>query len=286
MAAKVYRQAESLQLSFIRQFWQRLEVSGDFRKNFELLKSMTYDLLGFEEEDIQDHSLMINQFFMEIERLDSLGNVEEVKDRMTIGWRLLDNLLDIRNHNPIVFDVYRRKIKGADEKGRGNFYGTWFEARTYLILIRTNLNFGTVPERPPNQTPDFVVEFEGDQYFIECTSLNIVMEKEADLSYKLDYVVGRKRDMEYANRKTALFIDATLAYSGTQARGLDIERSVSSKGPMLVNSTNYGNLSIFYDAVDPAEAKERRLGTLNSREDHPKIDHGLKRLLDIYFDTK
>jgi hypothetical protein len=256
------------------------EISDDFMMRYAMLRGELYMLLGLTDISESDHTLMLNRFLSDIIKYGLSGREQGGRDLMAKGRTLVQTLELVKKHDSAAFSTYRDKLITADRMEK--FVGAWFELRTYRLLVETGIPFEIIPEiKTP--APDFVVHFEGSDLFVECASLHLATDKPGDLMYKFRPAVEHKNEKSYSGPNTALFVESMMIYSQNQDRGIPIEEPVKKKAEQLIREIKFGNLSLFYDAVDPPEATDRKLTTLHLRSDSATINDKLKRFLDLYF---
>lgn len=115
---------------------------------------------------------------------------------------LAQDLQRIESARPDLLRQYRKRIRKAGSN-RGHFFGIRFEVKMASMLIKNNLTF-TTPD-----PPDFAIQKDGLECFIECGSSRLKEGKQGDLSYKVTQEIRSKSAKPYANLDTALAIDIT-----------------------------------------------------------------------------
>jgi len=138
----------------------------------------------------------------------------------------------IKKKNEDLFRYFRRQLRRINEK---EYFGFRLEVQTVSIFHQMNIKFRK------RESPDFSVEYDGTEVFVECCSINLDEPKDKDVSYKVLSALIDKGRKPYANNKTALFLDHTNVFFNSVVSGvrLDLE-ALSADIKEKINTFNFG----------------------------------------------
>lgn len=138
----------------------------------------------------------------------------------------------IKKKDEDLFRHFRRKLRRVSEK---EYFGFRLEVQTVSLFYQMNIKFRK------RESPDFSVEYEGAEVFVECCSINLNEPRDKDVGYKVISALTDKGRKPYANKKTALFLDYTNIFFNSVVSGvrLDLEAlSADIKGK--IDTLNFG----------------------------------------------
>jgi len=138
----------------------------------------------------------------------------------------------IKKKDENLFRHFRRKLRRISEK---EYFGFRLEVQTVSIFYQMNIKFRK------RESPDFSVEYEGAEVFVECCSINLDEPRGKDVSYKVLSALTDKGKKPYANNKTALFLDYTNIFFSSVVSGvrLDLE-ALSADIEEKIDTFNFG----------------------------------------------
>lgn len=114
---------------------------------------------------------------------------------------LLKHIREIKQATPEIFSDFRSQLLVCSSPD--NYYGLRMEIYTAASLIRHGVFFSK------RESPDFQIEYKSHNIHIECTSAHVNDYDGRDLFYKISSAIKKKSNKPYANKSTALFVDAT-----------------------------------------------------------------------------
>jgi hypothetical protein len=115
---------------------------------------------------------------------------------------LAKHLEDVRQHDMKMLEYLRKKINRDD----ANYYGFRFELAVTASLLRRGVPFKRA------ESPDFILQWEGHEIAIECTSRHFSGVRADNLAMKLESAIVEKSKKGYAKPDTALFAEVTNIY--------------------------------------------------------------------------
>lgn len=108
----------------------------------------------------------------------------------------------VKNYDEALYRKIKRKL--LDNSTIDNFHGERFELNITASLVTKNLKI------VKQESPDFKVDFNNYNIFIECGSARVREKyKIDDMTYKVSSVINKKDKKSYAKPDTLLFIDFT-----------------------------------------------------------------------------
>lgn len=160
---------------------------------------------------------------------------------------------------------------------KSQYYGTRLEIRTATYFTEMELNY-TCPD-----PPDFLVNFNGIEIHIECTSKHFTSEKdEEDVIKGFKTCIEKKSEYNWIDENSVLFIDSTNLSSHNSLlfspKGSNATRQYLKSE---LSKTKYGSLIAFEYIVN--SINNRYEHTYN-RIDSDAIGKPLKGFLDKYFE--
>lgn len=217
-----------------------------------------------------------------VQRIIDLQNQGEIVRRDTQLTRLrflTQHLGQIETHDPLMLDVFRRKLL---DPNLGNFFGARAEVSMAASLIRSKVRF----VRRSAGGPDFLLKGNHKGLGIESASAHMVNPASGlHVVDKLHAVVKAKSQKPYALPTNVLAVDVT----NLQAIGIDYGQGalVSDQyGPELATiaaESGFGSLLLFWLQTEVQDNRVVNAWSRYARADSPLLDAQLTPFLDDHF---
>ncbi|MBB1378404.1 hypothetical protein [Pseudoalteromonas sp. SR43-2] len=114
---------------------------------------------------------------------------------------ILTSMQMLQESNTLAYRGFLKDIK--KQSTSQSWKGLQFEIVTARGLSLKSISF------TKSESPDFTVDFEGEDIFIECGSARVDTDKSKPLEYKIESAINKKNKKPYANSNTCLFLDIT-----------------------------------------------------------------------------
>jgi len=211
-------------------------VLPDFMLRYGAIVTKLSELLGKKFVREEDFETPIGKALKEVIQYRNSGKYEERDYELARLEMLVKHLEEIKQYDENVLNSFRRKINRDDT----NYYGFRFEVAITASLIRKEVNFGK------SESPDFKIQYVGQEIFIECTSRHLSKPSTGDLKHKIEEAISKKSEKDYCQPNTALFIDITNIYYHSLLRGqlidgLELKEYVGN----LLEASNFGSVVLF-----------------------------------------
>lgn len=220
-------------------------------EDIEFIKKLYLKELSFDLEDSENEGHAFYDNFQILLKLD-----HKSEEYQYILYHSLfgpsDYLEEIKKVSFEDYNLWKNRL--ISNKKNVGLYGDIFELYINWTLVQKKLNF-TKRERP-----DFSLNYNGNEIFIECTSTQCAFDKipaEKDIFKKLKSKIRAKVIEEYMNLSTVLFIDITNLYYHSKNINLtlnenfiykaltEVEEKLTKKPPIKLIKP-FGAIVFFY----------------------------------------
>lgn len=234
------------------------------------LQAMASDLLGIRfHHGSRNYQTHIGARFIWIDRLNLEGDTRGRDAEIVKLYFLFKHLQELSQNHPEAYARVRKTIRKAPNEAQ--YFGARMEVYVAASLVRAGVAFQC------RESPDYEILGNRKKVFIECGSAHIAG-KSTDTIKKISLAVSAKCKKKYANRSTALFLDAT----NPMLKGLD--NDIPDPTSVLRNSIQevikvggYGSvLLLFYGFNEPVN----KISANYIRIDSPEIDSELRACMD------
>lgn len=186
---------------------------------------------------------------------------------------LVKELQEIERYDPNLLKAFKRQIHKSVT--RGQYFGARLEINIAATLIRKDTKF------TKGESPDFTINKENKDIFIECGSAHLSRRKLGDLKCKISSVVNEKSNKTYCNPSTALCIDITNIYYSSLINEALLEKDeIRQYVRKTLEAISFGSVIVFIYAFN------RELDRFESgyiRIDNRNIDETLLNFLNECF---
>tara|TARA_B100001063_G_C16709216_1_gene527062 strand:+ start:452 stop:1309 length:858 start_codon:yes stop_codon:yes gene_type:complete len=114
---------------------------------------------------------------------------------------ILTSMQTLKKENFLAYRSFLRDIK--KQSTSQSWKGLQFEIVTARGLTSKSISF------IKSESPDFEIDYEGENIFIECGSARVDSDKNKPLEYKIENAINKKNKKPYSNANTCLFLDIT-----------------------------------------------------------------------------
>jgi hypothetical protein len=209
--------------------------------------------------------------------LRNRGLHRESATALMLARRLVADLREIEAHDPQLLEYLRQKLLSMREDDYVSFR---FEASMAACLVRSKVGF----QWPDH--PDFLVEYQGHDLPIECTTARVTRPPKSGLEYKALSALRAKQKKGYATPASALCIDCSNLYFHSVRlwdRPLDID-DLTAKIQQALVAGGFGSVLIFFYV---AEELDGHIGVkqIFFRVDGHSIAPELRAFLDMHLST-
>ena len=188
----------------------------------------------------------------------------------------INDLIVIKKHRENLYKKYKQLIRHQSNE---NYTGIRFEVKITSLFINKGIKFEKL------DPPDFSIEVNNNNVFVECTSCHLKSNLPKDIKYKFDSALAKKVKKGYNHPKTVLFIDYTnLAFNillnnkGKEAfiQLNNIRMHIKDK----LKECSFGSIVLFLYMID---INLNRVSHMYLREDNKSIDENLLLFLNKYY---
>lgn len=245
----------------------------EFKIGYDNLLNAFIDILG---SDIIIKTPIMESFKRTVQLYRKDPNSDEYLIEYSKLNLLFENLRIIKERNPQFFDYVKKTLRGITK--RDEFFGIRFEVNIGKTLTEKKIKV----HKTDHPLPDFQIEVDGMNTFIECTSSHLSQTENVDITTKLQYAYDVKSSKPYANNNTALFIDITNLYYQVVRKGQIIESDeILQIIKNIAKPQYFGNVTVFWYA----DIAGKTFQSNYRRLDFETITPVLKSCLDRCFPT-
>lgn len=220
-------------------------------EDIEFIKKLYFKELSFDLEDSENKGHAFYDNFQILLKLDQKSDeYQYILYHSLFGPS--EYLEEIKKVSFEDYNLWKNRL--ISNKKNVGLYGDIFELYINWTLVQKKINF-TKRERP-----DFSLNYNGNEIFIECTSTQCDFDKilaEKDIFKKLKSKIRKKIIEEYMNLSTVLFIDITNLYYHSKNINLtlnenfiykaltEVEEKLTKKPPIKLIKP-FGAIVFFY----------------------------------------
>lgn len=190
----------------------------DYSKyNIERIVKLYKDEMNF---DIDNSKNSEHQFYMNFQSLKKLKTKSDEYNYILFHCLLgpLDYLATMKKSSLADWEIWRKRI--INNINNVGLFGDIFELYVNWSLVQKEIEY------KKNERPDFTINQNNKEIYIECTSAHFDFDKvptEKEIFKKLKNNIRSKTVEKYMNSSTALFIDITNLYYHSKKINLTLE---------------------------------------------------------------